>query len=86
MTFIAVWVLTHLIQTNHVIKEHAKQVYYLSEMMECDLCLGFWVALTVGPSLHLAENRLADRLLSASVVTLVNHLVVAGMKERLIYA
>jgi hypothetical protein len=60
----------------------------LKELVECDLCLGFWVYLFLGAIYKinidekLDENKLISRLATGSFATFVMHLLSIGWREK----
>lgn len=60
----------------------------LKELVECDLCLGFWTYLFLGVMLkkdldeELAKNRIVSGLATASFSTFVMHLLSIGWREK----
>lgn len=59
----------------------------LKELVECDLCLGFWIYLVLGVMLHQdidekIKNKIVSKLATASVSTFVMHLLSIGWREK----
>lgn len=61
----------------------------LQELVNCDLCLGFWVYLILGVLLDQnidadieKQNKLVSKLVMAGVSTFVMHLFGIGWKEK----
>jgi hypothetical protein len=59
------------------------------ELIECDLCLGFWVYLVLGVLLKkdldeeiTKKNKLISRLTIAGVSTFIMHLMSIGWREK----
>lgn len=60
----------------------------LQELVECDLCLGFWVYLFLGVMLRkdideeFRRNRFVSGLATASISTFVMHLLSIGWRDK----
>lgn len=76
--------LVWLLQTNGLMKPIWKRSHTLTELGDCDLCLGFWVYLALGifsrPALTLP--RPIGWVILAAISTFGMHLIRLGWKER----
>ena len=59
----------------------------LRELVECDLCLGFWVYLFLGVMLDQdideeIKNRIVSKLATAGASTFIMHLLSVGWQEK----
>lgn len=79
-------VLTWLLQTNGLTRALWNLHPLLTEMGNCDLCLGFWVFLIMGYLLSLQPfglwHYLIEPVILAAISTFLAHLVRAGWKTK----
>jgi hypothetical protein len=78
--------LTWLIQTNGLSKPLFDIHPKLTEMKECDLCLGFWVFLAMALIIRKATFKLwptwADSIVQAAIATFTVHLIRLGWHSK----